>query len=182
MPAASPALSPGYAPGLQSLLDAKVALLEGLARDPAIRSQVEAANRVHASLSAKELAGLDARWCQADGDDPPGRELLGNAAAQRLAEFRARNPGFPEIFLTDRQGLVVAMSNRTSDYLQADEDWWQQTYAGGKGHAFFGGIEYDASALSQAIALAVPIPAEPGRPVAGVIKALYEVDAIKAEL
>jgi twitching motility protein PilJ len=34
--------------------------------------------------------------------------------------------GFGEIFFTNAQGLNVAYSNPTSDFVQRDEDWWQK--------------------------------------------------------
>ena len=174
---------PGYAPALQGLLETKLGLLTGLAEDPAIREAAKAASRAHAELAAPGIARLDARWRRRGGpDEPLGNALQTSAAADRLMEFRDRNRGFPEVFLTDRQGLVAAMTNPTSDYAQADEDWWQRAYADGRGAAGAGEIEYDASAHTQAIALHVPVYAAPGGPVVGVIKALYDVDAIKGEL
>lgn len=177
-----PAPLPGYAPQLQCLLEAKLARLRELAQHPAIREAANAANRVRATLSEEEIARLDAQWRQAAPNDDFGRDLLTNAAARLLVEFRERHRVFSEVFLTDRYGLVVAMTNRTSDFAQADEDWWQRACAGGQGHAGAGEIEYDASSHTQAIALYVPVPAVPGGPPVGVIKALYDVDAIKAEL
>ncbi len=172
-----------YGPELAGLLAGKLAALEELARDPAIREAVEAANRANAVLTDEEIAARDARWRRAaDDDDPEVAAVLAGAASQRLMAFRAAHPGFSEIFVTDRRGLVAAMTNRTSDYLQADEDWWLQAYAGGKGCATMGAIEYDESSRSQDIPLCVPIRATPGEPAAGVIKAVYGVDAIKAEL
>jgi hypothetical protein len=182
-PAAKPQGSPPeYAPGLQGLLDGKLALLHQLARDPTIQEAVERANSARPLPAAEEIARRDARWRHEEADDGFALGLQSNAAAQCLTEFCAGHSGFPEVFVTDRQGLVVAMSNRTSDYLQADEDWWQRTYAEGRGRAGGGWIEYDASARRQAIPLYVPVPAATGSRVAGVIKALFDMDTIKAEL
>lgn len=179
---APPASPSAYAPELQRLLDARLALVREVAGDVAVREAVALANQASASLTEKQIAQRDAQWQATHTNDAFGAALQSNAAALHLAAFRARHPGFTEIFATDRRGLVAAMTNRTSDYLQADEGWWQRAYADGRGRAFVGAIEYDASSQSQAIALCVPIRDVPSSQVVGVIKALYDVDAIKAEL
>jgi hypothetical protein len=178
----SQAASPEYAPGLQRLLEAKLALLEELAQDPAIQEEVERASQASPALTAEEIARREVRWRQSLESDPLARSLLSTSASRRLIEFRATRPGFTEVFVSDGQGLVVAMSNVTSDYIQADEEWWQQASAGGRGHAYAGAIEYDDSSHSEAIGLYVPILRRDGTGVGGVLKALYDVRAIKAEL
>ena len=35
--------------------------------------------------------------------------------------------------LTDAKGAVIAATNKTSDYFQADERWWEEAYNNGKG-------------------------------------------------
>ncbi len=174
--------APAYAPQLQHLLDEKLRLLAALARETVIQEAVNAANSAGASLSTADIMARDRQWQRAGADDAFTRALQENAAARRLAAFCEAHLAFPEVFVTDRRGLVVAMSNRTSDYLQADEDWWQRAYAQGRGHAHAGEIEYDESAHSQAIALCLPVPATTGSQIAGVIKAVFDVKAVKAEL
>ena len=40
---------------------------------------------------------------------------------------------FSELFFTDKNGFNVAYSNPTSDFVQRDEAWWQNTKTGSKG-------------------------------------------------
>lgn len=37
----------------------------------------------------------------------------------------AENEGLAELHITERNGFVIAYSNKTSDFVQSDEDWWQ---------------------------------------------------------
>ena len=61
------------------------------------------------------------------------------------------------MFVTDKYGALVASTNRTSDYYQADEDWWQAAYNNGEGAIYFGQPEFDESSQSFGIIMAVPI-------------------------
>ena len=73
-------------------------------------------------------------------------------------------------------------TNKTSDYYQADEAWWTETYANGLGKSLFGAIEYDESALAEAIPIYVPITDPDTGSAIGVMKAVCDITAIKMEL
>ena len=57
----------------------------------------------------------------------------------------------------------------TSDFYQADEEWWKDAYNGGKGNVFAGGIEFDASSKYWVIPIAVPM-FDHNREVVGILK------------
>jgi hypothetical protein len=77
---------------------------------------------------------------------------------------------------------MVALTNRTSDYYQADEDWWVKTYNGGQGIPSHGDVEYDGSAAAEAIAMYVPITDPETMTSIGVMKVLVDIAAIKMAL
>ncbi len=110
------------------------------------------------------------------------KPCLTNPCAKVLVGFQETNKGFSEVFVTDGRGLVVAATNKTSDYLQADEAWWTDTFAGGRGKARHGEIEYDPSARSEAISLYAPVIDPETKQAVGVIKAVCDLTAIKMEL
>ena len=60
-----------------------------------------------------------------------------------------------EIFLMDNRGLIVGMSNITSDYLQADEAKWSQVF--GKNTIWWGTIDYDKSTFAYGIQVSASI-------------------------
>ncbi|WP_119342661.1 hypothetical protein [Facilibium subflavum] len=102
--------------------------------------------------------------------------LLYNACAMRLKQFQSAHPAFAEIFITDVAGMNVCQTNMTSDFYQADEDWWQKAYNGGKGRLYYGDIEYDQSAYSIAIPIYIPIYHK--GEVIGISKSILTIDDI----
>ncbi|MFH1855763.1 MAG: ATP-binding protein [Candidatus Omnitrophota bacterium] len=52
-------------------------------------------------------------------------------------------PVFAEEFITNKYGVNVAQSGKTTDYYQADEEWWQVAKEDG---LYMGDVEYDRSA------------------------------------
>ena len=84
--------------------------------------------------------------------------------------------------VTDKRGLICGETNKTTDYYQADEQWWITAYNLGKGKSYYGGIEYDESAMAEVISIYVPV-IDPGiNKAIGVIKAACDITAIKMEL
>ena len=65
---------------------------------------------------------------QKNRQSPGVQSLLYNACAIRLKQFQAQHPAFVEIFITNLSGINVCQSNMTTDFYQADEKWWQDTY------------------------------------------------------
>jgi len=56
------------------------------------------------------------------------RELGGGPRAPGLHPQLRRVSDFAEIFFTESHGYNVLTSDRTSDFVQSDEDWWQQAF------------------------------------------------------
>ncbi len=121
---------------------------------------VEKANASYGAADQKEILATikekDRRWVSGEW------ELLSldfdSEALEAIAEVKAmaRLP-VSEIFVTDRQGALVAASGLTSDYYQADEAWWEKAYNGGAGSFYLSELEYDASSGIYAFSLATPI-------------------------
>jgi hypothetical protein len=74
------------------------------------------------------------------------------------------------------------MTNKTSDYYQADEDWWVRAFAGDQGHFYYDEIEYDESAMSEAIPVYIPVIDPQTQKAIGVIKAVVDLVTIRMEL
>jgi len=90
------------------------------------------------------------------------------------------NRSYREIMVTDYLGRVVAASGKTTDFYQADEEWWKETYGDGRrGSVYIGDVEYDASAQTHAMQLAQPF-VEPDRGVLGVIKVVMDLQELHA--
>ena len=107
------------------------------------------------------------------------RKSLGRhpEAVEMLKEATARRESFVEIFITDRHGYNVAVSNPTSDFVQSDEDWWQRAWENG---VDVGEVELDESAGALAIDISTRIDGRSGgeEPL-GVMKAVLSLAEIQ---
>ena len=144
-----------------------------------ISSQVEAMQTRQPPLAGPQAAidALDARWPSLPVDSPELAACLQNDLARQLKEFQKRNPSFAEIMVTDRLGRLIAATNKTSDYWQADELWWQEAAAAKDGTAYVEGLDFDESTGTHSIALSVPLydlRDRGGKPV-GILKGVLNV-------
>ncbi len=137
-------------------------------------------------FNQQQIDALDKQWRAADkadnNNDPLVRAALNSDVASELREFRDTFPENVEVFVTDKYGANIASTNRTSDYYQADEDWWQAAYNNGKGAVYYGQPEYDESSKTFGLILAVPIVAHGSNEVTGVVRTTIKIDAILAIL
>ena len=160
------------------VIEAHQTHLEELARNPLLRTTAAQATIVNQSLTQPEVERLDRQWRDADGVHEAAQALQENETAYILAAFQEQHPIFIEIFLTDAHGLNIAQTNKTSDYYQADEEWWQRSFNNGSGHLYMGATEYDDSARSWSIPLYAPIYHDDGQ-VVGIIKAVLDTEQIR---
>jgi len=147
-------------------------LLMGLSANVVLRTAAKASpNELDAALNTPLLG--DSWPTDAQGQTVAAR-VLGNIAAEELRLYHERFPAFAELFITDRRGAVVAASQPTSDFYQADEAWWQAAWAVGQGAVFVGVPQEDASSRVYGLPLAVPIRDEAGL-VVGVLRGTYNL-------
>lgn len=81
---------------------------------------------------------------------------------------------FPEVFVSNKYGANMAETGKTSDYNQADEDWWQQAKAQG---LYVSDIKYDESSGYYALEIGVRVGDDNGT-FLGVIKVVYNIQDI----
>ncbi len=167
---------------IEGIFSKKINELQLILQDPIILEAIRASNVEHQGWSADTISQLDKKFIGAKASDPWIQSFMNNAAAQRLAEYRKSHQGYAEIFVTDSRGLNVCQTNKTSDYYQADEEWWVKTFNQGIGKTRHGDIEFDESAQSQAVSLYAPILDGDSSKVIGVAKAVLKIDQIKDEL
>ncbi len=104
------------------------------------------------------LETTDKAWIGASDNAPLIKKYLNNEISTYLREvFLKERKEIAEIFLTDKFGGLVASSGRTSDFYQADETWWQETFNGGKGKLFIESGKVDQSTGILAITFAIPV-------------------------
>jgi signal transduction histidine kinase len=124
-------------------------------------------------LDQAQVAELEQDWSRLPEDEGPLRRVLVNSTSDVLNIIQRNNDRLVELLVTDRWGQIVAATQRTEDFHQADETWWQQTHNDGAGRIFVSGVNYDRSAMVWAIDLCIPILDE-GK-VVGVVKAVLDL-------
>lgn len=131
-----------------------------------------------------EIQHIERTWPELGEASPIVSEILGNAVADRVRAFKQLNPLFVELLVTDRWGRIVGASNKSSDYWQADEVWWQEARAAAGGRAWTEGIHYDDSAGVYSLDVGVPLSPPEGTTnrVAGVLKAVLDVSPLLRSL
>src|SRR3954453_17804054 len=103
------------------LLAQQVHTLQAFGLNKFLQDQVAAANTTYSGDAAvvhDQIQALDKRWVAASDDDPLIQHRLSNQVATELRKYRGAFPDNVEIFVTDKYGANVAVSNRTSDYFQ----------------------------------------------------------------
>jgi methyl-accepting chemotaxis protein len=82
---------------------------------------------------------------------------------------------FAEVFISDRNGFVVASSGLTSDFVQSDEQWWQEAFSG---LAYVSEAEVDESTNLTSISIAWPV-AGAGGAIVGVVKGVIDLGRLR---
>lgn len=143
--------------------------------------EVNKCNLKYARMSSERkeayFKDMDQRWIKAVDNDPLITEYTRSLVGNRLREIARDDPNVAEIFMTDKYGGLVAASGKTSDFYQADEEWWQKSFAKGKGSVFLEKIELDQSSKALSIAIAIPIKNEL-KEVIGVCKNSLEINRL----
>jgi hypothetical protein len=159
----------------RSILDTAV-----LARVPTIREAAAEGNKRPFDDGAAEE--LDRRWRSDRTGISRESRVLESATSRFLADLTRNDSVKREILVTDRYGRLVAASNITSDYLQADEEWWQEAFDGGHGRVSVTDVRRDESAGVYAFEIAVPVPAPSSDEIAGVMKIVMDSREMLADV
>lgn len=136
-------------------LNARLVDIEQLGEHPVIVAAVEARNAHNMSLEA--IQERDKEWMANRDIDSGMREIMENDAAKALRVVEKSQPYYVEMFVMDNQGANVAMTNKTSDFWQGDEEKFNETFNRGTGKTFIAAPEFDDSANAYLIQVSVPV-------------------------
>lgn len=162
-----------------SLFQEQIDLLSWLALNDTLQQAIQEQNVGYGTSDtlaiAAEIALREQAWLAAGDDDPLFQELLANKAALELHKFTYQYPAHVEVFVTDLHGGIVAMTNRTSDYAQADESWWQATYNNGKGADFVSASPVIDESVGNlySVQIAMPLRDRDTGEVIGILRSTY---------
>ena len=163
-------------------VDREADILKTLALNQSVQNAAQSASRSN-TLSQSEIDQRDAQWRNADAadsnTDPLVAGVLNNSLADELRAFQQEFPQHVEVFLTDVQGVSIATTNRTSDYYQADEEWWQVAYQEG---LYIGQPEYDESSKTIAINMATAVLAKDSDSIVGILRTTVDFNTLTDSL
>jgi hypothetical protein len=139
---------------------------------------VAAANKKYQARSDAQIAAtaaqIDKTW-RTSAADPLVAEILATPASQFLRKHLQYDPLLLRITVTDIRGAVVASTHKTMNYFQADEQYWQDIYAEGRGAVSITDILYDDVTKSSYIGVGMPILEEGTNRFVGTLNALVDV-------
>jgi putative methionine-R-sulfoxide reductase with GAF domain len=176
------------ADALSIALANQVSVLALIADNEALEDVVEAQTQSYTGAEDEALATIleqDETWRAADANNDNREPLVANVlldpASRDLVKVQREFPAHVELFATDSLGAVVLATTRTSDYYQADEDWWQVAWNDGEGAVYIDDeVSYDASADAYSINIAVPIIED--EIVVGVLRSTFDIGSLRAGL
>ena len=146
-----------------------------------ITANISYGDKLEAEIN-DENQQLDAAWRTADDQDELIQRVLNDRISKTLHNYRDLFPYNVEVFVTDKYGANIGSTNRTSDYYQADEGWWQSAYNNGTGSIFIGQPGYDESSGRYVIVIAVPVYDPNNGRVEGILRTNVDVSELTLTL
>ncbi|MCJ7543222.1 MAG: ATP-binding protein [Phycisphaerae bacterium] len=172
--------SASAAMGLAAALAADIDKLHvAMEHTPGVTRAVAAPRKL---LSAARRAELDRQWATLPTDSGVLGEVLHNPVADQLALLMRDDERLAEILVTDRHGQLIAATQRTTDFDQADEDWWTQCTADPSGRIVIPPIGFDESSRVYSIDICMPVCSPADGRVIGAVKAVLNLSPWLREL
>ncbi|HEY7120219.1 MAG TPA: sensor histidine kinase [Tepidisphaeraceae bacterium] len=140
------ALATQQANHLSSILAAQVELANLINGLPGTVEFLEKANRVP-PLTEDQIKRIEDSWPALRENQGILAQILNNELAARWTSVARARPRFTEVMITDATGRLVAATDKTSDFFQADEEWWQSCWNGGQGRTLISDVIFDKSAI-----------------------------------
>ncbi len=151
---------------ISRLVDGEVEDIETYSSRPLWIDFTEKANAKYEKMTETEILGyfteMDKKWIAAGSGHPLIKDYTNNAIGNSMKAILDIRKNVAEIFVTDRMGGLVAASEKTTDFYQADEEWWQRAFNNGKGDLFIGNIDFDQSSSTWSILMAAPMKNKEG--------------------
>jgi hypothetical protein len=151
------------------------------ATDTAVLAVVRESNRVYENLSAQQISdrieAIESVWNTPAGAAHFNR-MLSSPASQALRRKLAIDIKFLRATVTDIEGATVAASHKTLDSFQADEEYWHDIYAIGRGAVSLTDVLYDEATKANYIGIGVPITEPETGQLLGTFDALVDVSSL----
>jgi signal transduction histidine kinase/CheY-like chemotaxis protein/HAMP domain-containing protein len=158
------------------MLKQDIGSIQQLSVFPTTREFLKTTSKRLGTLDMSNVHVIDNQWKNLPENDPIIEQILNNELAVTLKAFKIVEGSFGEVFVTDSYGRLVASSNKTTDYWQADEEWWQKAYKMGEGQTYLSNFGYDESSKVHSLDICIPVSSdEPPYGVIGIIKGVLDI-------
>jgi len=139
----------------QNVIDLAHSTLAAFGTDPVIVQAVKDENAKGKTLA--QIQEKDTQWKAYAGLADYMKAIMDSECGKHIREIQGSTPYYGEIFVMDNQGANVAMTDKTSDYWQGDEDKFQKSFANGAGAIFVDDVKFDDSTQSYQVQVSVPV-------------------------
>ena len=140
---------------MEQLVMSKMPKLQEIAQAEMLVKAVREQNAENMSLD--EIQKIDREWI-AGGQLQFVQQLLASEPSVYLKIQIQKNKFlYTEAFLCDRNGAIVALFPKTSDYWQGDEEKFTACFNNGNGQLFMGKPEFDESSQTTTIQVSLPV-------------------------
>ena len=113
----------------------KISYLQEMSSHQAIQNALKSSNQEFSTMNNDDLSKLkeETEWIRPGSGEPNAfqNSILENNVANILREnlvVQTQEFGqiqFPEMILTNAKGVTIASSERTYNYIQTEDEWWQ---------------------------------------------------------
>lgn len=161
----------------------QVTELGALAIEPPLVEAVASANKSYVGMDDAAIAAKIERIDQAWNIVPVApvvNQILSSRVTVWLRTFRELDPRILRITVTDAKGATVAVTHKTIHYSQAEEEYWQNIYAQGKGAVNLTDIRYDEVTKTDYIGIGLPVFEEGSNRFIGAVDALVDVSPLSS--
>jgi len=152
-----------------------------MARAPLVVETIVTANAGYRGMSenaiGEKIRRIESIW-ETPAADSVVQPILSSRTSRFLRQCREADKRFLRITVTDARGATVAGTHKTLDYYQADEDFWEQIYAQGRGGVNITDVLYDDATKSYYIGIGVPVMEEGTNRFLGAVDALVDVSTL----
>ncbi|MFH1867795.1 MAG: ATP-binding protein [Candidatus Omnitrophota bacterium] len=167
------------AQSLSETISEKIRDIRTYLNNPEFMNSILESNLRYAAMDMdvikNHLLDIDKRWRSGIEMALLTKENLDSISSASLEKLQEVEVTIGKIFLTDRYGGLVASSEETTDFYQADEEWWYDAFANGSGKFFVGDIEYDESSGVWGLPFAIPVR-DSDMKLQGICKVVLDID------
>lgn len=159
---------------VQQSMTERVRIVRLLSRSPVVIDAARAGEREAARLRiiGAPIDELEAAFAQQ-------RSLHASSRARDYLRDMLATAGIAEIIVTEAHGFNAVTTAKTTDFVQKDEEWWQEALRDGSGQMR---ASFDESARTMSVSMASAVREDSSGSPAGVIKVVFSLKEVDTEL